>query len=494
LQFKDIMLNLSMPAQRRVAYVLTFSTAVALLIAFSGYYDGLNADTAVAYMNGFVRWTPFFWGSDRYGMLIPALTSSLTNPLANMIAQNTLHIFTSVICFFLLARFFFPGPKVLEIGVLALAGYLLLSGLPDIKEYLSPWNIYTPAMMLGLLALLAMPRYWWLALALGLVAEWCNFAVYVFLAILLLVRSADEFGRIEWPRLRWQFAQRLAFLATIALAGYAMKAPFTHFAATPYAPLPWPEAIQGWIRLGVDYCANLKWTSLWLPIFPAVVGLAAIAYVAMFHAERWRENRTAVRSSAIALVAALYYAMVVGASIFAKLNGFPRRYLIPSLMLWMVPWVGLTLHLLPFTAHWKPAFKMRASLLLLPLLMWRFGTPSLAHVREALDRRFQPIYAQIPSTCTHVAGDYYRVWDSVLYSRLKGDRPLWGIAYRAEVVQDLWALEKFKNPHVCYWRDNELEARELLAKFQVKELRVIGGSAQVVELGNAKFGKTVSAR
>ncbi|MGE0525955.1 MAG: hypothetical protein AB7G93_16535 [Bdellovibrionales bacterium] len=470
--------------QRRTAFIGVFSTIVGVLIAFTSYYDGINADTAVAYMNGLIRWTPFMWGQDRYGMLIPALTSAIASPLANVIVQNVLHIAMSCACFFLLAQFLFPGSKAIEIGLLSLFGYLFLSGLPDVKEYLSPWQIYTPAMMFGLLALLALPVSWGLALPLALVAAWCNFAIFVLLALLVLARTLEVIGKAE-EGLRWRttLAKQTLLLVIMALAGHILKSPYTPSGTSDYTFLPFIQAIQGWIRLALDYGADLNWTSLWLPFFPAVMGVCALFFFMAFgHTSRRREHQEALRSFIVGICSALAYAMVVGGTTFAQFNGFPRRYLIPSLMIWVVAWTGLFLHFVPLTANLRRAQKLIGSMILIPLLMLRFGPPSPTRVQQALEKRFQPVYAQIPSSCTHLAGDYYRVWDSVFYSRISGRPPLWGITYRADVVRDLWSLERFRKPRVCYWRDNENEAAKILEQFGLRHLRKVKDGLHMVEL------------
>src|ERR1700722_10970308 len=99
----------SLATQRTAVLIIVYAALIGVWIAFSPYYEGVNADAIVTYMHSLLRWTPFMWGQDRYGMLIPALTSGIANPLYNVIAQNALHIFTSVVCFFLLARFLFAG-------------------------------------------------------------------------------------------------------------------------------------------------------------------------------------------------------------------------------------------------------------------------------------------------------------------------------------------------------------------------------------------------
>lgn len=468
------------PRLKRTAVL--FALGMSSLIALSGYYDGLNADTAVAYMNSSVRWTPFFWDQDRYGMLIPALTQWINDPLLNMVAQNILHITCSILSFFLLATVLFPRSRAVEIGMMSTIGYVTLSGLPDIKEFLTPWQIYTPAMALGLLGMLALPN-WWIALPLALLTGWCNFAINVFLGVLVVARAANDAGQNGFESVRTRLKSELGFVAFSFTFGWILKMPYAANGPSGYRLNEPLEAIQGWIYLLRDYFTTPPWTSPWLPLLPIAFVLSVLIWLILSENVLLETQTVNFRAFMVGAFTAFAYAFLVGSTHFAQANGYPRRYLIPSLMVWMVSCCGFIVHAAPMPriADARVA-RLTLALLMISVILFRFGWPSPRAVHQSLAHRLESRYSQIPLSCTHVAGNYYRVWESVFYSRLKDDRHLWGITYRSGVTRDLWALERFKDARICYWQDNEGEAMEFLQEFGLGNRRKRPITDKMVEL------------
>jgi hypothetical protein len=286
-----------------------------------------------------------------------------------------------------------------------------------------------------------------------------------------MAKAAEQAGRHDWRRVLPGFGRDVLILTLASAFAYWIRKPY----AAPnsgYQALEWREAILGWFYLLRDY--YVTGSTLWLLIAPAAVGVAALVYTFVYKFENLRENRTAIRAFAVGQFTLFFYAAIAGASLFAKWMGFPRRYLIPSLMIWMVCWVGLTLHLFPL--HLKLPVRARwlgGLALVMVISVVRFGPPSLGAVKSSLDTRFGSTYSQVEKSCTHLAGDYYRVWDSVFYSMIKHDRQLWGITYRSQVIYDLWDTRKFQNPRICYWQNNEMEAQKLIRDFQITGLQKI---------------------
>jgi hypothetical protein len=46
-----------------------------------------HADSLIPVLVSTQRWTPFFWGQDRFGMLVPLLASPIRHPLANLVTR-----------------------------------------------------------------------------------------------------------------------------------------------------------------------------------------------------------------------------------------------------------------------------------------------------------------------------------------------------------------------------------------------------------------------
>jgi hypothetical protein len=387
----------------------------------------------------------------------------------NVLAQNTLHMMTSFLTFVLIARFLFSKSNWLEIGLVSAMAFIALSGSGDLKDFLTPWQIYTPALMFGLCALVLAPPYWLLSFCLLCVAVWCNFSVTVLLGILLAARALEESARLGWSLVFPALKLQVLMLGISSLVGYVLRLSFPTGGSNSYAALASPyEALTGWIRLLQDSATSPS-SSLWLLLAPPIVGLGFCVLTQWRSVAYFEHNRTAIRSAVVGVVSLTLYAMIVGATAFAKSNGYSRRYLIPSLMIWIVSWVGLTMHLWPKTGRVRPSFRFAGALLVVPLLILRFGTPSFHSLEHNLAERFDSEYGDVvKAQCTHVIGDYYRVWDSVFYSRIIGDRELWGITYRSGIIRDKWDLKRFSDPRICYWKNNEQEALDYLSEFSIE--------------------------
>jgi hypothetical protein len=464
--------------------LLFISMVGSLTVAMSSYHYDLSADTLVNYLISLIHWTPFYWDQDRYGMLIPGLCAWITDPVSNAICQSALHALTSFLTFFLLAKFLWRD-RWLEAGALAAIGYCALSGTGDLNSFLTPWQIYTPAMLFGLLGLLLAERSIYRSFALLCVAEWCNFSVNILLAIVVLLAGLERYGRHgrrAFPRLEGE----VVLLATSSVIGLMIQRAFAVRSSSGYALFKSVTAVSGWIKFLESYVTGYQY-SLWLLLLPPVLGMAALVYG---FRQRKRARAIVLRRGLVALVSLLLYAMVVGASDFARFNGYPARYLIPSVMIWLVLWSGVVVQALPLRtgdsrtllATWTTALTLALILIL------RFGIPSRAAVENAFTRRLGPKYDDVVrANCTHVVGNYYRVWESVFYSRVRGDRPLWGITFRADITHDQWdpekwQFEKLTSPRICYWKDDESEALEFLRDFALWDFVTVSTVGDMVVL------------
>src|SRR6266513_155873 len=98
-----------------VALWVRSSNATARLLMFVGMlaawmnfgrlqYIG-DADSVVSLLVSLQRWTPFYWGQDRFGMLIPLIARPFHHPLANMLVQGSLSTAAGLLVPFLLSRY-----------------------------------------------------------------------------------------------------------------------------------------------------------------------------------------------------------------------------------------------------------------------------------------------------------------------------------------------------------------------------------------------------
>ena len=87
------------------AVVLIVVSALAAWIGLGSLHDLQHADSLLTVLISTQRWTPFFWGQDRFGMLVPLLAMPLRHPLANLLAQGWLMSTAALLAPFVMARF-----------------------------------------------------------------------------------------------------------------------------------------------------------------------------------------------------------------------------------------------------------------------------------------------------------------------------------------------------------------------------------------------------
>src|SRR3954467_5326482 len=64
-----------------------------------------HADSLIPALVSTQRWTPYFWGQDRFGMLVPLVAMPVRAPLANLLLQGWIMIAAAVLTPFVIARF-----------------------------------------------------------------------------------------------------------------------------------------------------------------------------------------------------------------------------------------------------------------------------------------------------------------------------------------------------------------------------------------------------
>src|SRR3954447_12920962 len=84
------------------------AVTIAMIAAWMGLgslHDFQHADSLLTVLISTQRWAPFFWGQDRFGMLVPLLAMPLHHPLANLLAQGWLMTSAALLAPFVIARF-----------------------------------------------------------------------------------------------------------------------------------------------------------------------------------------------------------------------------------------------------------------------------------------------------------------------------------------------------------------------------------------------------
>lgn len=256
-----------------------------------------------------LKWTPFYWEQDRYGMLVALLAMPIKSPLANLLFQTGCTIFAGLACFFLLARYFFDARIAPTIAAAAI-GWLFVFSDPDFPcAWLSIAMFYGPALALGLAAFLLVDARgssalrWAGALALMILAHWINFSIGILLFLLFLARTPGAERRV-----RALLDPRLLLLAAGVVAGRVIMstAPPEGQQVDGYQLLPmgaWPDAWR--TALGQRDYGFGPWAAY------ALVGLA----VGLLVWWRSRRSRAELRVGAplAGMGAAVAYGLVVEA-------------------------------------------------------------------------------------------------------------------------------------------------------------------------------------
>ncbi len=403
---------------RRPLAVLGSVVALAAWLDFSRLQESHHADSLVPVLAGLTSWTPFYWGQDRYGMLIPLLALPVRDPAWHLLLQGFLTMALSTWGLVLLVRvllqrglpwtpaaalvlillLLLPPAEEVRFNILWVQPYLLSFGLALSAVALVHWG--GSARLLG-------------AAVLFLVAAWVNVSVAMVVVPLVLWRAVVT----DSPRLglaRLHFA--LTCLCLLAFATYASvrlswAVPLPH-TPTELVPLAaWSAAAGALLREASSYGKVRAWVGV-------ALGLAALGLLALCVA-RVRRNAQPVLMAACGLVltAAVSFA-VAASSRWVAHNQYSVRYLIPSLVLLEVACCLLaTLPALALDTDQRPALSWASVGAVAIALLVAVGPPSHAAVLRAFESRWgNQARDVIAARATHVTGDYWKVWPTVFYA------------------------------------------------------------------------------
>jgi hypothetical protein len=417
-----------------LAAVLAVSLVLGLWMDLSPLHAHHDSDSLVPVLMSLVRWTPFYWEQNRFGSLIPLLALPVKGPFHNLLVQVALRLTAVVLSFFLLARAVVPRPYWPAVGAAAFALFVAGKGLwaqAFIQMQPYPQSL---ALALGGLALLDGGREIWRKIAAGVLivlAFWVSLSLVLWIVPLLLLRRALT----PWlPGLK----PRVGEAAFIAL-GFSLSLLASHLsvwqstALGPAPPASWPHAWATLARGGVRFLS--------LPLVAAVGAMLAASWLA------WRSPRGRLAAGAgLCLVAtAAAELAALGTSSWVHLNGLSIRFFFSGLLaagMALPAMAGILL--LEGRERWHRGVNAAALLALLPVVWLRFGPPSPAAARQAFEGHHKNAAEAIVATgCTHVIGNYWRVWPAVLQAdellwQRGEDRRVWGITARSRPTLDLW--------------------------------------------------------
>ena len=406
-----------------------------------------NADTFIPILVSLQRWTAFYWGQDRFGMLLPLVAVPVGDPLANLLLQRALGIAAGLCAVVAVCRYFLPARDAFLTAALAIVAMLLSA--PEAIRFLcwtEPYGLGIALATAGLLLIDGRPVGFpglVAALALVLLGSWVNVTTASSVGAMVVARAVVE--GIDRERRSAAIRRRGMDLALLLLglaAGLAAAAWYRVAAgvsATDGALLPMADWPRAWRALaGSAWQAGGAWP---LPIDAACALLGFRLLSRMEH----RPLRRAVALRSIALAcAALASAAVVGTSSWVEFNLSSARYLIPSLLLLHVAAISPLGAALAATGTLRRGAILAAAAAVPLSAIVATGFPSLATARNGLDAaagRHTPDV--LGARCDVVSGEYWSVWPVVWHAALAAHergsgRAVWGWTARSQHTDALW--------------------------------------------------------
>jgi hypothetical protein len=438
-----------------------------------------NADSLIPILVSLYRWTPFFWEQDRYGMLVPLLTTWIQHPLVNLLVQDGLTTFAWLTATVLLARYLLPNRIYALVAMLGIVALLLWA--PPWQCFLLLVNTcYGVALALGLTGLLLLdragaslsPRRILLASLLLVLSHWVYCAVTLVLAPLLIARASLARPKDTNPGV----VRSLTLVVAACMVGLLLTrlAPAAH---TAFHLLPVGEWPTGWIALARHF-----WTAFAPDGWPIGLGLAGIAGLVVGWLAGARAGVAPACRAALALVAAgLPNALFMGTQEHARLNNFDVRYLFPSLFVWQGALAVLTIG--PCSAFLRGRLLRVLHALAVAALFLAvaqsYGWPGLARVRADLDKTLGDRTVDVlAGNCTHILGRYWQVWATVYHANLvlyeRGEnRRVWGVAERCAPTRWQWRPAADRELRVAVAVDGEPQAGYFLAHYGFPALALV---------------------
>jgi hypothetical protein len=437
----------------RLRYVPAVALAAAAFwINLSFIHASQDADLLLMSLISIERWTPFYWGDNRYGMLLPLLASGVRSYVPNLMVQTQLSIFAALLtavlfqCFFLSRglnreRGFTARNLSAALFTIVLAIFCFRSNPRSIQIFLLPHPYFT-SLALGLAGIAAMLRSTAtttvryiagaVALLLSFWVNWSNAPVF-FGLVLLLPSGARATGDHLRARLPALFVVGAAFAAA-----YSYSLLYPRLLDTGLAsPAEIPDSIARMFRNLLAGMIDARRT--------LVVIVAALAAAIVRWRGRLLKNLVSFGDGQVIIALAVCFAAAIASTEWVIRNLYEWRY-------WTIAVVLLFLVVASFLAD--SLFEairraMRSETRAVPIAVllfcltigYSFGAPSIPGVWRSLDRVSSPDYENIRRLrCTHMVGDYWVAWRSVFYNRVhKIEPPLWAVTLRSEATEPQWS-------------------------------------------------------
>ena len=406
------------------AWTVSIATAVATWMSAGRLHAFQGADSIVPVLVSLQRWTPFFWGQDRFGMLIPLVAMPLRHPLANMVVQAWVLCVAALLAPFVVARYLdTTGLRWFTAGATANV-LLLLMARPEAQFDWLVVQPYALSIALAAAALLAADAggtaATLLSIVLMLLAHWVNVGVFLLISPLIALRR--------------RAVARAAVVTGCAIAvGFALTrlSPYR----TPTAVLPFSEWPQAWSEL-----AGKAPTAFVNVAAPAAAVIATAFGAAMLFARS--SDRQPLKDASVACGVGLIYWLATGTSRWVQINFSFPRYIYPSLLMFSLSAGFVAAALLRARIGWV---RGPVAVVLLTATAIDYGLPSPGRVRSTIDQQLGALTSDvITSGATVIGGNYWKVWPAVFHANLTthrqggSRREVYGLTYRSEFTDPIW--------------------------------------------------------
>jgi hypothetical protein len=410
-------------------------------LALTNIHSFQNSDSIVPVLVSLQHWTPFYWGQNRFGMLLPLVALPVRSPLANLLLQSWLSIFAGLLVPFLLASYMIRHRSWLIVA--AITDTCLLLFFPPYIRF--DWLICQPyalAMVLGLGALIMVDSEHkqnvlckTMAVLLMVLAHWVNVSVSLLLFPLVAFRRL--FG------ISTRTVSSLALLIFGAGAGVLMMSIGPYRRESQLGMLPVAEWVTSWRGVW-----EMQWTMVLARNYGWVVlpALAGIGYLLAAVAKSVRQTGQPLTRASVALLSAGAVAwLYVGTSVWVRMNAYWPRYEYPSMLAFTVALIcAAAVPLVGLAWNKGPLAILLAAILVLSPTIFSYGAPSLASVRHQLDACCGQLTADVISSRTNIiVGDYWKVYPAVFHANMtlydvgRRDQVL-GVSSRSKLLHRLW--------------------------------------------------------
>jgi hypothetical protein len=408
-----------MNAPLRLGPILSFAIflAVSYAVATGWTLDLHNADSLIPIFVSLEYWTPFFWGQDRFGMLLPLLAWPIDNSFWNLVAQNALGVFLLLAGAYTVASRCDVHSRVLAtLGLLA----LLLAWPTNAAalQILTTNQSYAPALGLYGIALAATRRQSVTARAAAvlamILATWTNAGT----GLLALAVSTVA---IFMPHLRAE-AVPLLIGTGLSLSVHLVLqivAPGTRLDISHITIVGLGDASNAIVTFWSDAYQSFFGPAIWIAVGGALVVV-------------WLERKQQIAREAVvtSLAGALCYGF--GMALFFGAESRHATPILPLLLATVI--IGLLRHV-----ALRPSFGLILAALLTALVVAQTGVDWPQYGRRRLiDRLAQRHAAELyEAGVSVVTGDYWSAWPytfavNMLHERISGTRPVLTVALRGD--------------------------------------------------------------